>query len=173
MAYNKETSWRATGGLGGGDLPEWQLPWRELWGFWLITLELTIWNIDSFDRERADIWRAGAVERYFSQPTNTVSQTSPARQISLVKTVRTIDIFGKNRLSISLPTTLHLFLLFYPFTFTLPTTNSPLPIRKIKLMPALSSTSGDITGSDRTVPLLVAGIRPRRFHHLDLAVDRR
>jgi hypothetical protein len=50
------------------------------------------------DRERVDIWRAGAVERYFSQPRNTVSQTSPARQISLLKTVRTIDIFGKNRL---------------------------------------------------------------------------
>lgn len=126
-----------------------------------------------FALKRVDIWQAGPVERYFSQPTNTVSQTSPARQISLLKTVRAIDICGKNRLSISLPTTLNLFLLFYPFTRTLPTTNSPLPIRKIKLMPALSSTSGDITGSDRTVSLLVAGNRPRRFHHLDLAVDRR
>jgi hypothetical protein len=42
MAYNKETSGRATGGLGVGDLPQWQLPWGELSGFSFITLELTI-----------------------------------------------------------------------------------------------------------------------------------
>lgn len=141
--------------------------------FSFITLELTISNIDSFASKKVDIWRASPVERYLSQPTNTVSQTSPARQISLVKTVLALDIFGEKRLSISLPATINLFLLFYPFTRTLPTTNSPLPIRKIKLMPALSSTSGDIRGSDRTVLLLDAGSLLRRFHHLDLAGDRR
>ncbi len=125
-----------------------------------------------FREQKSRYLASGPVERYLSQPTNTVSQTSPARQISLLKTVLAIDIFGENRLSISLPATLNLFLLFYPFTRTLPTTNSPLPIRKIKLMPALSSTSADITGSDRTVLLLDAGSRPRRFHHLDLASDR-
>ena len=124
------------------------------------------------DCEKIDIWRSGPVERYFSQPTNTVSQTSRARQKSLLKTARASDIFGENRLSISLPATLNLVLLFYPFTRTLPTTNSPLPIRKIKLMPAVLRTSAGITGSDRTGRLLVAGIRWQRFHLRDSGVDR-
>ncbi|MBD0308714.1 MAG: hypothetical protein ICV80_11480 [Microcoleus sp. T1-bin1] len=66
-----------------------------------------------------DIWRAGAVERYFSQPTNTVSQTSPARQISLLKTVRTSDIFGKKPLVNIAPDNSQSFaalLPFYPYT---------------------------------------------------------
>ncbi len=124
------------------------------------------------ERERVDIWRAGPVKRYLSQPTNTFSETSRTRQKSLLKTARAIDIFGENRLSISLPATLNLFRLFYPFTRTLPTTNSPLPIRKIKLMPALSRTSAGITGSDRTVRLLVAGIQRPHFHLRDSGVDR-
>ncbi|MCY7382940.1 MAG: hypothetical protein LH628_10260 [Microcoleus sp. CAN_BIN18] len=32
-----------------------------------------------------DIWQAGRVEWYFSRSTNTITQTSPAGQISLVK----------------------------------------------------------------------------------------
>lgn len=79
------------------------------------------------------------------------------RQISLVKPAPTANICTLKQGARM--ATLNLSRLCYPFTRTLPTTNFPLPIRKIKLMPALLRTSADITGSDRKVQLLAAGNR--------------
>ncbi|MFS8119977.1 MAG: hypothetical protein ACMG55_16035 [Microcoleus sp.] len=73
--------------MGAGDLQEWKLPAARLVRFLTDNSRINRLSIAILINSFAiDIWQAGRVEWYFSRSTNTVNQTSAARQIPLVKT---------------------------------------------------------------------------------------
>jgi hypothetical protein len=87
MAYHKETSLRATGGLGAGDLPEVEVAATGIVRFFNDSSRINRLSIAmSIDFFEIDICQASRVERYLSRSTNTLNQTSAARQIFLGKT---------------------------------------------------------------------------------------